>query len=150
MQVTVRAGPALIGVAVPPPPAPAYRIGKTIEATASFGEAVEVTGAPELALDLGGVRRVATFDRDKSGPTELVFRYTVSREPRAETRRLLRLTGVQQREDERRIALLFADRRPDRHAAVGDLDLRGAGLALVVADGEPPGASSPSSPLSQT
>ena len=84
VRVTVRAGPALIGVEVTPPPppppappAPPYGIDKTIEATASFGEAVTVTGAPELALDLGGVRREATFDRDKSGPAELVFVYTV-------------------------------------------------------------------------
>ena len=80
VQVTVRAGPALIGVAVPPPPPPPqhYGIDATIEATASFGEAVRVTGgAPVLALDLGGVRREATFRPDKSGPTKLVFVYTV-------------------------------------------------------------------------
>ena len=87
MQVTVRAGPALIGVAVPPPPAPAqaYGIGKTIEATASFGEAVTVTGDPVLALDLGGVRKEAAFVRGNGsgtegriGATELVFVYTVA------------------------------------------------------------------------
>ena len=87
MQVTVRAGPALIGVAVPPPPPPAqaYGIGKPIEATASFGEAVTVTGAPELALDLGGVRKEAAFVRGNGsgtegriGATELVFVYTVA------------------------------------------------------------------------
>ena len=87
VQVTVRAGPALIGVAVPPPPPPAqaYGIGKTIEATASFGEAVTVTGAPELALDLGGVRKEAAFVRGNGsgtegriGATELVFVYTVA------------------------------------------------------------------------
>ena len=81
VQVTVRAGPALIEVAVtsePPPPPEHYRIDATIEATASFGEAVRVTGgAPVLALDLGGVRREATFRPDKSGPTKLVFVYTV-------------------------------------------------------------------------
>ena len=83
VQVTVRAGPALIGVAVTPPPPPPppeyYGIGKTVEATASFGEAVTVTGAPVLALDLGGVRRVATYVR-KSGPADLVFAYTVTDE----------------------------------------------------------------------
>ena len=87
VQVTVRAGPALIGVAVPPPPPPAqaYGIGKTIEATASFGEAVTVTGDPVLALDLGGVRKEAAFVRGNGsgtegriGATELVFVYTVA------------------------------------------------------------------------
>ena len=87
VQVTVRAGPALIGVAVPPPPPPAqaYGIGKTIEATASFGEAVTVTGDPVLALDLGGVRKEAAFVRGNGsgtegriGATEFVFVYTVA------------------------------------------------------------------------
>ena len=81
VQVTVRpGGPALIGVAVPPrdPAAPgqAYGIGNEIQVTASFGEAVEVTGVPVLALDLGGVRRVAT-DVSGSGTADLVFTYTV-------------------------------------------------------------------------
>ena len=78
VQVTVRAGPALIAVAVTSE-LQHYGIGKPIEATARFGEAVTVTGTsnPVLALDLGGVRRVATFDRDKSGPTDLVFTYRV-------------------------------------------------------------------------
>ena len=81
VQVTVRpGGPALIGVAVPPrdPAAPgqAYGIGNEIQVTASFGEAVTVTGAPVLALDLGGVRRVAT-DVSGSGTADLVFTYTV-------------------------------------------------------------------------
>ena len=81
VQVTVRpGGPALIGVAVPPrdPAAPgqAYGIGNKIQVTASFGEAVTVTGAPVLALDLGGVRREAT-DVSGSGTADLVFTYTV-------------------------------------------------------------------------
>ena len=81
VQVTVRpGGPALIGVAVPPrdPAAPgqAYGIGNKIQVTASFGEAVTVTGVPVLALDLGGVRRVAT-DVSGSGTADLVFTYTV-------------------------------------------------------------------------
>ena len=81
VQVTVRpGGPALIGVAVPPrdPAAPgqAYGIGNEIQVTASFGEAVTVTGAPVLALDLGGVRREAT-DVSGSGTADLVFTYTV-------------------------------------------------------------------------
>ena len=78
VQVTVRAGPALIGVAVTSEPQDyeIYGIGKEIEATASFGEAVTVTGAPVLALDLGGVRREATFDR-MNGTAKLVFVYTV-------------------------------------------------------------------------
>ena len=79
VQVTVRAGPALIGVAVTSEPQDyeIYGIGKEIEATASFGEAVTVTGAPVLALDLGGVRREATFDR-MNGTAKLVFVYTVA------------------------------------------------------------------------
>ena len=81
VQVTVRpGGPALIGVAVPPrdPAAPgqAYGIGNKIQVTASFGEAVTVTGAPVLALDLGGVRRETT-DVSGSGTADLVFTYTV-------------------------------------------------------------------------
>ena len=81
VQVTVRpGGPALIGVAVPPrdPAAPgqAYGIGNKIQVTASFGEAVTVTGAPVLALDLGGVRREVT-DVSGSGTADLVFTYTV-------------------------------------------------------------------------
>ena len=75
VQVTVRAGPALIGVAVTSEPQgyEIYGIEKTIEATASFGEAVEVKdGDPVLALDLGGVRRAAEFVRG-SGTAELVF-----------------------------------------------------------------------------
>ena len=81
VQVTVRpGGPALIGVAVPPrdPAAPgqAYGIGNEIQVTASFGEAVEVTGVPVLALDLGGVRREVT-DVSGSGTADLVFTYTV-------------------------------------------------------------------------
>ena len=81
VQVTVRAGPALIGVAVTSEPQDyeIYGIGKEIEATASFGEAVTVTGAPVLALDLGGVRREATFvpGMKADRPTKLVFVYTV-------------------------------------------------------------------------
>ena len=34
------------------------------------------------------------------------------------------------------MTLLFSDQRPDPHTAVGDLDLRGAGRAFVVADGD--------------
>ena len=79
MQVTVRAGPALIGVEVTPPEPPPehYGIDETIEATASFGEAVTANGDPVLALDLGGVRREATYMPGKSTATELVFAYTV-------------------------------------------------------------------------
>ena len=78
VQVTVRAGPALIEVAVTSElqDYEIYGIDATIEATASFGEAVTVTGAPVLALDLGGVRREATFDR-MNGTAKLVFVYTV-------------------------------------------------------------------------
>ena len=86
VQVTVRAGPALIGVEVTSElqDYEIYGIDATIEATASFGEAVEVTGAPVLALDLGGVAREATFVRGNGsgtggriGATDLVFTYTV-------------------------------------------------------------------------
>ena len=78
VQVTVRAGPALIGVAVTSEPQDyeIYGIGNKIQVTASFGEAVTVTGAPVLALDLGGVRRVVT-DVSGSGTADLVFTYTV-------------------------------------------------------------------------
>ena len=76
MQVTVRAGPALIAVAVTSG-AVHYAIGEPLEATARFGEAVRVTdGNPVLALDLGGVRREATFLRGND-TAELVFTYTV-------------------------------------------------------------------------
>ena len=58
--------------------------------------------------------------------------------------RLFRLPGVQHREHERRIALLFGDRWPDGHASVGEFNLRGAKPALVVADGDPVAARGPS------
>ena len=51
--------------------------------------------------------------------------------------RLLRLSGMQHREYEHRVALLLGDRRPDGHAAVGEFNLGGTELALVVTDSDP-------------
>lgn len=48
--------------------------------------------------------------------------------------RLFPLTGLQHREHERRVALMLGDRRPDGHAPVGKFNLRGARIALVIAD----------------
>ena len=43
----------------------------------TFSETVEVTGTPELRLELGGGQRTATYEGG-SGTAALVFGYTVA------------------------------------------------------------------------
>ena len=76
-------GPAVTGVAlVSDAGADAtYAQGETVRAAVTFSEAVTVTGAPRLKLDLGGGaggERWATY-RGGSGTAALAFAYTVAR-----------------------------------------------------------------------
>ena len=57
-------------------PAKTYRIGDTIGIDVTFAEAVTVTGAPTLALEIGAVRRKAAYVGG-SGSAVLTFEYTV-------------------------------------------------------------------------
>ena len=54
-----------------------YAIGEVIEATATFSDAVNVTGSPRLALSVGGQSRTAAYARG-SGTLSLVFTHTVA------------------------------------------------------------------------
>ena len=54
-----------------------YAIGKAIEATVTFSEAVTVTGGPQLALAVGTQTRQAVY-ASGSATTALVFSYTVA------------------------------------------------------------------------
>ena len=56
-------------------PAKTYRIGDTIGIDVTFAEAVTVTGAPTLALEIGAVRRKAAYV-EGSGSAVLTFEYT--------------------------------------------------------------------------
>ena len=56
-------------------PAKTYRIGDTIGIEVTFAEAVTVTGAPTLALEIGAARRKAAYVRG-SGSAVLTFEYT--------------------------------------------------------------------------
>ena len=60
-----------------------YGAGETIEFTATFSEAVAVTGDPEFAFLVGKTVRRAAYDSAASTDTELVFRYTVESVDRA-------------------------------------------------------------------
>ena len=53
-----------------------YAIGDEIQVGLTFSEAVTVTGAPQLTLDVGGQNRTAEYSED-STPTQLLFTYTV-------------------------------------------------------------------------
>ena len=53
-----------------------YAEGEDLELTATFSEPVNVTGSPQLALELGGQSETATYDRG-SGTNKLVFTHTV-------------------------------------------------------------------------
>ena len=55
-----------------------YAVGETIQVRVDFGEAVTVTGAPYLMLNVGGVARTAVYNSG-SGTRYLVFSYTVVR-----------------------------------------------------------------------
>ena len=53
-----------------------YALGDTIEVGLTFSEAVTVTGAPYLLIDVGGTKRRADYNSG-TGATQLKFRYTV-------------------------------------------------------------------------
>ena len=53
-----------------------YAIGDAIEATATFGQTVTVTGTPQIEMQVGGETRTADY-ASGSGLTNLVFSYTV-------------------------------------------------------------------------
>ena len=53
-----------------------YALGETIEVGLTFSEAVTVTGAPYLLIDVGGTNRRASY-HSGSATTQLLFRYTV-------------------------------------------------------------------------
>ena len=54
-----------------------YAAEDEIRVTVTFSETVEVTGAPQLSLELGGGRRTATYEGG-SGTAALVFAYEVA------------------------------------------------------------------------
>ena len=55
-----------------------YAAGEVIRAVVSFDRNVAVTGAPRLALDIGGVMRQAAYASGSSDADELSFHYTVT------------------------------------------------------------------------
>ena len=77
-KVDSQAGPpAVVGVTLNPPAlGDTYNLGETIEATVAFNKAVDVTGAPRLALLIGTQTRQAAY-ASGDGDTDLIFRYTV-------------------------------------------------------------------------
>ncbi|MBU4081538.1 MAG: cadherin repeat domain-containing protein, partial [Gammaproteobacteria bacterium] len=54
----------------------AYALNENIQATVTFDQIVNVTGAPELALNIGGVPKIASLVTG-SGNNTLTFQYTV-------------------------------------------------------------------------
>ena len=54
-----------------------YAVDDEIQVTVTFSETVEVTGTPELRLELGGGQRTATYEGG-AGTAALVFGYTVA------------------------------------------------------------------------
>ena len=54
-----------------------YAIGDEIQVGLTFSEAVTVTGAPQLTLDVGGLSRTAEYS-EGSTTTQLLFTYTVA------------------------------------------------------------------------
>ena len=61
-----------------------YAEGEDLELTATFSEPVNVTGSPQLALELGGQSETATYDRG-SGTNKLVFTHTVGAGDQSDT-----------------------------------------------------------------
>ena len=53
-----------------------YAIGDEVQVGLTFSEAVTVTGAPQLTLDVGGQSRTAEYS-EGSATTQLLFTYTV-------------------------------------------------------------------------
>ena len=72
-------GPQPFGVSITSTPVDAaagYAAGETIQVRVDFGEAMTVTGAPYLVLDIAGVARTAVYDSG-TGTRDLNFEYTV-------------------------------------------------------------------------
>ena len=82
VTVTVRAAPAVTGVAVTSAPrsSATYRRGETLEVSVTFSAPVTVTGTPTtkptIGLEVGTQVRPAAYARN-AGPAVLVFGYTV-------------------------------------------------------------------------
>ena len=54
-----------------------YALGDTIEVGLTFSEAVTVTGAPYLLIDVGGTKRRVQTTTAGPAPRSFLFRYTV-------------------------------------------------------------------------
>ena len=54
-----------------------YIAGEVVTARVTFNEAVAVTGAPQLTLNVGGTSRTATYDSSASSGAKLDFTYAV-------------------------------------------------------------------------
>ena len=73
-DVTVSAGPPVIGVTSTAAPNSAFTTGQTVPILVTFAEAVNVTGTPQLTLNNGVVLNYASG----SGTNTLTFNYTVA------------------------------------------------------------------------
>ena len=77
--------PRIVSVAVTSGPGldngTTYGVGEEIRISVTFDQPVEVTGDPELALDVGGPR-LAEYDPDGGTDTTLVFVYVVTADDR--------------------------------------------------------------------
>ena len=73
------APPSITAVSLRSQPADgaAYRVGEVVEVAVTFSESVQITGKPQVALDVGGGTRVASFGSQVSSDTA-VFHYTVA------------------------------------------------------------------------
>ncbi len=69
--------PGVVGLAVAAPPVGnTFERGDTVVATVTFNKAVDVTGAPQLALSIGA-QQVGAYASAATGTTSLEFRYVV-------------------------------------------------------------------------
>ncbi len=55
-----------------------YGIGDNIDVTATISKRVTVSGTPRLTFVIGTANKTASYNASGSGPTSLVFRYTVA------------------------------------------------------------------------
>ena len=69
--------PSILSVSLTSDPGGGYAAGDEIQVTVTFSETVEVTGTPQLTLELGGGRRTATYGGG-SGTAALLFAYEVA------------------------------------------------------------------------
>ena len=70
--------PGVTGVAIGPPAVgDTFERGEAIEVTVTFNKAVDVGGAPQLALGIGSATRQASYISG-TGTASLVFKYTVA------------------------------------------------------------------------